>query len=84
MRGSDAQPVAALLGFGAVWVEDANAQRLGVEGEQAVRAEAAVAVAEGREQRDDLVERSGQVQDQVVVAKRLELEDVYLRHRRKL
>ena len=55
----DAQPVAALLGLGAVGVEDSHAHGLRVEGEQAVRAEAEMAIAEGGQQGHHLVERPG-------------------------
>src|SRR3982074_905889 len=45
MRSGDAQPVAALLGLGAVGVEDADRHPDRGEGKQPVGAEAAVAVA---------------------------------------
>ena len=82
--GGDAQPVAALLGLGPVGVEDTHAHRRRVEGEQPVGAQAPVAVAELRQQGDQVVKRSRQVQDHVVVAQRLVLDQVYLRHCRKL
>ena len=50
MAGRDAQAVAALLGLGAVGVEDPDGEPGRVEGEQAVRAHAPVAVAEAGQQ----------------------------------
>ena len=82
MRRRDAQAVAALLGLGAVGVEDPNGHGPGVEGEQAIGAEAEVPVAQRRQMGHDLVEGTRQVHEQVVVAQRLILEEVYLRHRR--
>ena len=82
MRRRDAQAVAALLGLGAVGVEDPNGHGLGVEGEQAIGAEAEVPVAQRRQMGHDLVEGTRQVHEQVVVAQRLVLKEVYLRHRR--
>ena len=74
VRGCDAQSVPALLRLGAVGVEDAHAHRGRVEGEQAVRAEAEVAIAQPWQQPHHFVERPWQVHDQVVVAEGLVLD----------
>ena len=81
VRGDDAQAVAALLRLGRVRVEDANGHRPWLEGQQAVRTEAAIAVAQHGQQCHDLVERRGHVQHEVVVAERLIFDEVYLRQR---
>ena len=53
--------------------------QLPTQRQQAVGPQSAIAVAEHRQERDDLVERSGHVQHQVVVAQRLVFDEVDLR-----
>jgi len=77
----DPQAVTALLSLAPVGVEDPYRKRRRVEGEQAVAAQPELAMAEGRQQPDQLLERSRQVEHQVVVAERLVL-DQSDRHRR--
>ena len=70
--GEDAEAVAALLGFAAVGIEDAEARvgvRRGDQGEDSVAADAAMAVAEGTDGAGGEGEREGRgVDHQVVVA----------------
>ena len=79
VSGRDAQAVAALLGLRAVRVEDAHGHRPWIECEQPVRAEASEAVAQHGEQRHELVQRTRQVEHEVVVAEGLVLDQVDLR-----
>src|SRR6266851_1489928 len=74
--GGDAQPVAALLGLRTIRVEDSNAHLRRIEGQQAVGAQAQMAVTQRREERDHLVERRGEVQDQVIVAQGLVFNEI--------
>src|SRR5207237_178576 len=81
--GRDAQSVPTLLRLRAVGVEDSTRHRPRVKRRQAIGAESAEPVAYHRKEGDDLVQRPGHVEQQVVVAERLVLDQVYLRHRRK-
>jgi hypothetical protein len=49
---------------------------MGVEGEESVSAQAAVAVAQRWQNRYQFLERRGQVQDQVIVAESLVLNEI--------
>jgi hypothetical protein len=59
VRRGNAKAVAALLGLRAVGVEDADRHRIRIEGQQAIRAETDMPVAQPRQQLDQLVERAG-------------------------
>ncbi len=74
--GRDTKAVAAFLSFRAIWIEDPHAHRRWVESEEAVRTEAAIAIAQNRQQLDDPVEVTGQVENEVVVAQRLVLNEI--------
>jgi hypothetical protein len=76
VTGGDAQSVPALLRLGAVRVEDAERQAVGVEGQQPVGAYAQVAVAEANRQVREVADGIREVQYQVVVSERLVLDDV--------
>ena len=76
LRSAAAQAVAAFLGLGAVGVKDPDAHPGGVESEQAVGAEAPIAVAQQGQDRDQLVEVARQVTNQVVVPTRFELNEI--------
>jgi hypothetical protein len=76
VRRGYAEAIAALLRLRTVGVEDADAHCGGVERKEPVGAQAVMTAAEDWEQVDQRVKRAGQVQDKVIVAQCLVLDEI--------
>lgn len=74
MAGGDAQAVATLLRLGGIGVEDAQPEGRRIEDQKAVSARPPMAITDLRQQRNHSLQRSWEIQDQIVVAEGLVLE----------